>query len=176
MVRVLRNEINMAQTTPHVFQMPVGTAAWDYKLKVIVIPSTTCLTVFASLKPESQRANSKVVGVTRLWSELQLKSEDWLLQWTSAPRLIRWLSTLAHFRCTDSWIDLANVLFHCREVTQSGIFTGHRRNVKLPIPPAHGLCHASFQDNEFLQAVSLKATPLYHTAQLHHFSSRNISK
>lgn len=118
----------------------------------------------------------KWLVVQRLQSELQLKSKDWLLQRTSAPHLIGRPSTLAHFRCADSWTNLANVLFHCREVTQSGIFTGHRRNVKLPVPPGRGLCHASFQHNEFLQAVSLKGAPLYRTAQLHGFSSRNISK
>lgn len=39
--------------------------------------------------------------------------------------------------------------------------TGHRRNVKSPVPPGHGLCHARFQDNEFLQAGSLKRAPLH---------------
>lgn len=49
-----------------------------------------------------------------------------------ALHLIRWLSTAAHFRCTDSWTDYANVLFNYREVIQSGIFT-HRAHEKCEI-------------------------------------------
>lgn len=49
-----------------------------------------------------------------------------------APHLISWLSTLARFRCTDSWTDDANVLFHYREVIQSGIFA-HRAQEKCEI-------------------------------------------
>lgn len=89
-----------------------------------------------------------------------------------SSRLIRWLSSLAHFSYPDSWTVLANVLVHYWEITQSGIFT-HGGTGEIWNYLYHLLvvfATLAFRTMNSCRQTHWGGAPLHQTARLQYFS------